>query len=799
MNSLIQDVRFAFRQLRRNVSFTSGAIIVLALGIGACTAMLGVVRSVLLRPLSYPHAEQLVLVGTSGEPNTSSGVPYSDFEDMQHSLRSFDRLAAYNSMFVPVETSDGTQMLLTPAVSRNFFDVLRVSPVLGRALRDGDQYCAVVSKEFWLRSMQGKRDVLGSKIKVNGDLYTIVGVAPAEFRFPSQDARLWTSLQLKPDHKTKQGFDDFSVLGRLRNKVSFEQAREEGDSFLQHKGKPDGAEPAHFWVYPYQRILTANERPGILALLGACFVLMLVAVVNTANLQLARAAHRENEIAMRAALGATHLRLLRQLLVEGLMVSISGAVLAWCLASILLKPIQALFAGYPRMDELSLDPWTFVSSLTLAIVCALFATLAPSWYLLQRRRGLFVRHADHRGSRQKLNGALVTIEVALTCVLLVAAGLFLRTFRSLQSAPLGFVPDKVTTFLLWPQGAIPDGSLIASYGRVLDRLAHLRGIEAVGAVTSLPVSNFQMEADGDFSIPGHVPKQEKNGPQVRLVAVSPGYFTALKIRLLAGRFLVAGDGSGTQIVGIVNQAFVSKFLRGIHPLGQQVLLNFSPPITIVGVSGDVIQGNSIGSSARPELMISYQQLPSSGFLTHFLAGISASFAVRTDTTTAETASDIKTVVAQEAPELAIDKIRPMRDAVSDNLSNQRMAAEISSAFAWLSLLLAVAGLYGVLAYVTAHRIREIAVRMALGATRWKVCALVAKQGLCMVAAGTALGSILALLASHWIKSFLYGTTTHDPITYACVGGIMLVAALLAMFIPARRATKVDPMVALRYE
>jgi predicted permease len=810
MNGILQDVRYALRQMRKNPGFAAAAIIVLALGIGATTGMLAVVQAVLVRPLNYANPEQLVLVGTTTQADTTSNMHFQNFQEMQRSLHSFWELGGYFSQPLAVQTDDGAKLFMAPAVSPNFFKMLGVQPMMGRSFRDGDDApganVAIVSHKFWQESMHGTKDVLGNKVKIAGDLYTVVGVMPSHFQFPLQAETLWTVWQLSSKGETKQGFDTFSVIGRLKPDVTFAQARSEGEAFLRHSfAGTDNGQPVHFWIYPYQSLVTGNERPAILALLAACLFLLLIAVVNTANLQIARATKREAEIVVRSALGATRVRLLRQLITESLLLCLGGAALGWLLATGFVLTAKHIFGFYARFDEIRLDYWTFAACLLLTSLCGVAAAMAPARHLLRRRCNLLTQsHASGRFSRpQRLSGALVAAEVALTCMLLIASGLFLRTFRSLQNVPLGFNPKNVTEFVIWPQnGDVPAETAISEYQRLQDRLEHLPNIEAAGMVTSLPVSNFQLNITGGFSVPGYLAPEQKNGPQVRMLAATADYFRAAQIPLLSGRFISENDVQGAGMVGVVNHTFADKILHGADPIGKQIVLEkdieFPTPITIVGVSQDVIQGE-IGGEPQPEVILPLQQLPPSGMLTHFLAAWAASFAVRTKGGPKNIAQDIRTIAKNEAPQFAVDELMPMDEAVQQHLAVQRLTVEITSGFAWIALLLSAAGLYGVLAYLVGQRVREIGIRLALGATRENVFALIARQGLLMVSIGLLVGWAGALFAGRWIRSFLFETTTHDFLTYAVVGTVIIFASAIAIFIPARRAAKVDPMVALRYE
>jgi len=815
MTGLLQDIRYALRQIRKYPGFAVSAIAVLSLGIGSTTGMLAIVQSVLIRPLDYSQPKRLVLVGTNedGENDQWSFVHTTDFPDLQRDLHQFEQLAAFSSLPVPVENEQGTEMLLAPEVSTNFFQTLGVLPAIGRPFREGDDApgagAAIVSHEFWQNSLHGSREVLGSKLKVNGQLYTVVGVMPPRFQFPVTNGKtVWTAFQLTPDHKTKQGLDGFQVLGRLRAGASLEQARAEGEAFVRNR-KPSSASASaeHFWLYPYEQTVTGESKPGLLALLGACLVLLSIAIVNTANLQIARATSRQGEIAMRSALGASRARIIRQITVESLLLSFVGAGLGWSLAAGFVGLAHRLFPRQPRFDSLQFHPGTFAGCLLITVLCGMAAAIAPCWQVLNNRRGTVVQpSAGGRISRQlRLSGWLVAAEVALSTVLLVAAGLFLRTLRSLENVPLGFDSDNVTTFLLWAQGGnrLPMSVKVAAYHRVLDRLEQLPSVEAAGMVTSLPISNFQMTSGSGFAVPGLLSGNEKPAPFTYLTAVSPGYFPALRISIIEGRDLSASDTATTQLVGIVNQALVERYLRGVNPIGQQIILEkptgILQPITIVGVSGNVIQQNSIGDPAEPELALSYIQLPPAAQFSQYMIGFADGFAVRTRSAAGDIGGTIRAIVKSEATDFAIDNLVPFRKAVQDDMKTQRLTLEITSAFAWIAVLLSAAGLYAVLAYVVGQRIHEMGIRLALGATRGSVFGLIVRQGLWMVGAGLLSGWLAALLAGRWIGSFLYGVTTRDPLTYVIVGMLVALASAVAILVPARRAAHIEPMMALRYE
>ena len=407
--------------------------------------------------------------------------------------------------------------------------------------------------------------------------------------------------------------------------------------------------------------------------------------------------------------------------------------------------------------------------------------------------------------QHRLSGWMVTAEVALSTVLLIAAGLFLRTFRSMASVPLGFSPENVTIFLLWPEGgnSMPMPLKISAYQRVLDRLEHLPNVDSAGLVTSLPISNFQMTVISGFKISGLVSSDQKPMPALRITAASAGYFRALSIPILQGRSLAASDTASAPMVGVANQALVDKYLHGTNPIGRQIVLDkpsgILQPITVVGVSGNVIQGNSIAEPVQPELAVSFLQLPHAAEFSQYMIGFADGFAVRTRSAGNDIAANIRTIVRSEAPDFAIDDLVPFDAEVQVQLKTQRLAFEITSAFAWIAVLLSATGLYAVLAFVVGQRIHEMGIRLALGATRESVFGLIVRQGLWMVGAGLICGGAAAMFTGPWIRAFLYGVTIRDPLTYVLVSVVVILASAVAILAPAVRAAHVAPMAALRYE
>jgi len=808
MQNLVQDIRYALRQLRKSPGFAVTAVMTLALGLGATTAMIAVVNSVLVRPLGFKDAHQLVLVGVSDKQQPGENVSWPNFQMLQRELPAFSDLVAYSELPTAAASADGNTVVLNMETTANFFQTLQVKPALGRTFLASDEGTqkAVLGDGFWRNNMHADPNVVGKSVRMLDRSYTVVGVMPASFQFPIEAGgdTVWTTLQLDEHAKTTRGFAFIQVLGRLKPGISPAAARAQGEALVRRSHELSGDNGAvHFWVFPYLDTVVGGQRPALFALLAGCFVLLLIACVNIANLQIARANGREGEMSLRSALGASRARILQQLLAESVLISLVGGVIGLLLATGALHYIRVLYKDYPRFGEISLDGVTFAVCFLITIACGIVAGIAPAIRLMRTSPSASLQQsgaASHSVTgRNRLSATLVASEVALTFVLLVAGGLFLRTLRSLEHLPIGFDPQNVSTFLLWPQnGNLPVATQAQTYEQVLDRLEHSPGIGAAGIVTSLPISNFGMHIGGSFKMAGRPVSHED---RVEFAAVSPDYFATMGVPLKAGRGLAREDTIGTQPVVVVNEAFGQKYFRGKNVLGQQFLADPDsglPTLTIVGVVGNTVEGE-VSQPAGPFAFISYQQLPPSGPLSHYMIGIAGQFAVRSTLPSAALEHTVRDVVKQEAPTYALDHLVQLQAAVNDSLQTRILALRLAMAFGVVALILAAVGVQGVLAYLVSQRIREIGIRIALGATRQQVLRRFLRQGLVMALYGLAAGWVVALIAARWLTSFLYGVPAHDFITFFMVGLTVLGVAMLATLLPARRAAATDPMQALRSE
>jgi putative ABC transport system permease protein len=813
MQTLVQDIRYALRQLRKAPGFAITSVLTLALGLGATTAMLAVVESVLVRPLDFKDATQLMIVGVSDSANPGQELSWPNYLSLKHDLPAFSDLVAYTELPTAASTPDGNDVVLDVETTSNLFDVLGVKPALGRTFiaADENNNAAVLSYEFWRKNMHAERSVIGHSVKIQDHLYTVVGVMPASFQFPIgvggqavSSQAVWTTIALSANAKTSRGFSFIQVLGRLKPGVTQASATAQGESLVRrsHDLNADNAS-THFWLFPYLNTVVGEQRPALLAMLAGCFILLFIACVNIANLQIARATSRDGEISLRSALGASRARILQQILVESVMLSLLGVGLGLGLAAVILRFIRRTYSGYPRFDEIALDLPTFTVCFAIAILCGVAAGLAPAIRLMKTAPSASLQQSG-AGSysvtrRNKLTSVLVAGEVALTFVLLVAGGLFFRTLRSLEHVPLGFDSHNVSTFLLWPQsGNAPVGSLEDTYDQLIQRLQHTPGIQSAGLVTSLPISNFTMHVGGSFKMVG---RPENKQDRIEFGAVSPDYLKTMSIPITRGRGLTREDTLAAAPVIVVNETFANRYFPGKNPIGQQFLADPEPGLpafTIVGVVGDTVE-SQVSNPAGPFGFISYRQLPLSSPMSHFMIGIAGQFAVRSSLPQASLESTIREAVKQEAPTYAIDHLVQYEQSVNDSLKTRKLSLSLAMSFGMLALVLAAVGVQGVLAYVVSQRVREIGIRIALGATRQQVLQRFLRQGLIMTLYGLAAGWVASLIAARWLKSFLYGVPAHDFTTFAVVGIIILTVALVATLLPARRAASIDPMQALRSE
>jgi putative ABC transport system permease protein len=801
MRTLLQDVRYAARVLVRQPGFAAVAVLTLALGVGANTAIFSVVNAVLLRPLPFAEPDQLVRVYEKRPKlgRTRNVVSAPDFIDWRGQSQTFDSMAAYNGWGASL-TGDGEPQRITGALaSADLFRVLRAEPMLGRAFaaeedRPGAPRVVVISHGLWRRRFGADPSAVGKAVTLGGEPYTVVGVMPPAFQFPDPETEVWAPLALDPQDQSSRGSHYLSVVARLKTGVTREQAQAEMDAIAGRLEQQYQVNTGHgVNVFALHDEVVGGVRKSLFVLLGAVGFVLLIACANVANLLLARGAARQAEIAVRTALGASRWRVVRQLLTESLLLFVWGGALGLLLAVWGVDLFVALSPpGTPRVHEIRADAWvfgfTFLVSLATGVVFGLLPALQASKPDLHAALKEGGRDRLGGGSRTRLRGLLVVAEVASAVVLLVGAGLLLKSFVRLRQVSPGFDTANVLTMQLsLPPSRYRDGASQAAFFRqLLQRVEALPGVRAAGAVAGLPLTGNM--ASRYFEIEGRPPRPAGEGLNANFNLASPGYFRALGVPLVSGRQFDERDASGAPEVVVVNETMARRFWPDEDPLGKRLRIANNPWRTVVGVVADV-KNDGLSAEPKPEMFYPLLQSPLP-FMT---------LVVRTDTDPKTLAAAVgREVRAVDADEPVYD-VKTMDERLAESVSPQRLTTLLVGVFAALAMTLAGVGIYGVISYSVAQRTREMGVRMALGAQKGDVLKLVLRQGLLLALAGVLIGLAGAFALTRVMSGLLYGVSVTDPATFAGVAVMLTAVALVACLVPALRAARVDPMVALRYE
>jgi predicted permease len=826
VDRLLQDFRYALRQVWRSPGFAATVIGILSLGIGAATAMFTVVDRLLLEPVRYRDAGRLVSIHV-GDAQNAYGVPWLEFEQWQNESRSFEQMALSGSM--QRAYLQGKSDLLEVSgkrVNANLFPTLGVEPELGRGfLPEAPGFAPwknagtiVLSDAVWRTAFDADRSILGRQVRIDNDTYTVVGVMPPGFRYPAGNmyaGQVWIPLQLGDNDKLRAwSAPYYEVVARLRRGVSPQQAAAEV-AVIQKRLVAGYTDPdtrvarARTIVRRYQDTLVgADVRRGLLALLAAVGVLWLIASVNVTSLLLARSTARHREIAMRRALGAGRWRVVQQMIVEGLVLSLAAALLGAGLAISSVRLLaheltQRLPLPVPAMP----DGWILGVLLALTVVSALIASAWPAWMAARNPIEPLLRQGGAQtGTGRKhhrMRGALVAAEIALSLTLLVGCGLLLQTINNLRHVRLGYRTDHIlVAHLSIPSYRFTGRNVTADlYEPLLERVQHLHGVESAGLISEVPLGDTWTIGVGLWT----------NGQTVtvRFKAASPGVQRVFAFPMAAGRYFNDTDGPTSQPVVVVNEAFARAFSPDRHNpaaiLGQEMKMirttrnvKEGEGLRVIGVMDNVRQ-SKVAQPSQPELEVCIPQLTPDILYYKSMAGTAMDLAVRSEQSTAIMIPELRSILKQANPALANSTTTTMDEIVEDSLGSQRLAAHLLEIFGGAALLLCVAGLYGLLAYVVAQRKRELGVRIALGAKRRDVVSLVMRQAGIMLLVGLVLGTALALASARLIQSFLYGVTARDGWTLACAATLLLVSGLSAAYLPARAAASVDPMKALRTE
>ncbi|MBZ5493542.1 MAG: ABC transporter permease [Acidobacteriia bacterium] len=822
MTTLLQDLRYGLRTLSKSPAFTVIALFTLALGIGANTAIFSIVNAVLLKPLPFPDSDKLVFMTSAFEKQgvtRNFSTSYADFLDWRSTAKSFTAMASYHGDSFTLAGMDQPLHVSGETVSGDFFSILGTQPLLGRGFNRDEEKpgtrVVVLSHDLWQSAFHGDRGIIGRAITLDKQSYTVIGVMPAGFSFPldgREPPKLWRTLAIDSETKDpknspaatspqQRGAHYLQVVARLKPDMPLERAHEEMNVIARGLAKQYPDTNSKFTAVGLTSELdhlVGKTRPRMVVLLISVGVVLLIACMNVANLLLVRASRRNREIALRAALGAKRMRVVRQMLTESVVLALGGAIIGIPIALWALKLFIALNAqNLPRIQNAGLDGNVLLFTAGIALLTSLIFGLVPALRASSPNLTEFMkegRGTTASGSHQRLRGALVVMETAGGLVLLVVAGLLLRSFHRLVSVDPGLNPRNVLTLTFdLPETKYNDQQQMDFYTELLSKVRALPGVTSAGAVTPLPLSGNN--AIITFQIEGHpVPKSEE--PSADIESASPGFFKTLNIPLLRGRDFTERDDSKAPGVVIVNEAFARKYFPNEDAVGKRITPGASnsgePPLReIIAVVGNV-KNRSLDSEVVPVYYIPSTQLNFG----------SMSVCLRTSNDPHSVASAVRSVVSSMDPDLPVYDIKTMEEYLASSVATQRFNAMLLEAFAVLALLLTGIGLYGVIAYAVAQRTHEIGVRMTLGASRSQVVQMVLKAGLQLTGIGVAAGVVLSLVAAKFATSFsslLFGVKSTDVVTFSAVVGMVTVVSLLACYIPAYRASKVDPMIALRYE
>jgi putative ABC transport system permease protein len=803
MSDLLQDARYGLRRMWQGPAFTLSIVLVLALGIGATTAIFSVLDAALLRPLPYPDPERLVAVYDLGPDDNEYPVSFPEYADWQRAPEVFEDLGAYFTTTLPLTGGGEPEMLNLVQMSAGVTRMLGAVPSVGRTFTPAEdspsaERVVMLSEGLWRRRFGGDPKILGRTILLSELPFTVIGIIPPGRRSivptslaSAREVDAWIPLRLDEENAPRD-LQFLDVVGRLRPGLEFAVAQERIASFADRVRKT-GVTDRGIRLGRLERLVIGNARPLLIALAGAACMVLLLVCTNVANLLLARAVVRRREIAVRSALGAARGRILRQLLIETLLLALLGGAAGVLVARAGVAGFQALSPGsVPRLAEAAVDARMLGFALVLSLLTGLLFGLLPALRASRADLGEVMK-AGAPGSiggsaRDRLRGALIVAEVALSFALLIGAGLLIRSLDRLLAVDKGFDSERViSAFVLLPFSRYPEEHQHATFFRELrERVAALPGVEAAAHVNNPPLTGG---ANGGFGIEGRTYPPDAE-PFAWKRVVSPGYFEALRIPVLAGRAFDERDAAGAPAVAVVNQAFARRYFPGESPLGKRI--DFRWEVTglqeIVGVVGDARE-QGLHQPAEPAIYLPFEQRPDEW----------AYLVVRTSGDPASLVPSLRQAVASLDRNLPLSEVRTMEEVVSQGLAERRFAMSLFGVFSALSLVLAALGLYAVISYAVMQRRQEIGIRMALGARAEHILGSVLRQGLALSAAGVALGALAALGLGRFLSGLVFGVGTTDPATFAGVALLLVLTAFVASLVPALRATHLDPASVLRSE
>ena len=808
MNTLLHDIRYGTRMLRKQPGFTFVAIVTLALGIGANTAIFSLVNSILLRPLPYREPDRLVrLVQASPRLGLSSwGVSQADFAAYREQNRSFESVALFNSSGINLTGVGEPERLALTTVTADFFKVLGVNPILGRAFQEGEDAIGknsicVISYGLWQRRFGADPNIVGRTVSLNNLPTQIVGVMPAEFKFPRVEIDLWVPLAFDAK-RTAPYF--YQVVGRMKPGVLVAQAQADTTQVLQNfgwqhpnvsesVGLKEGSGPTTI-VQPLKDVLVGKTEKPLLVLLSAVAFVLLIACANVANLLLARATARTKEMAVRVSLGATPSRLARQLLTESVLLASLGAVVGVALAAFGIQLLDRFpIAGIARIEEVRLSGTVLAFTAGLTVLTGLLFGFMPAVRAYAMGMAAGMREGTRgSASHRRLNSALVVVQFALSLVLLIGAGLLLKSFQRLESVDLGFNPEQTLTMVATlPQAKYGDGdAALRFYERAVEQLRHAPGIKAVGVTTNLPFADGG-SVDG-FIVEGQEPPEGGSitqTEQAELQSITPGTFQTLGVPILQGRDFQSTDTSKTPLVVIIDEPLARRYWPANDAVGKRIQTTGDRQwMTIVGVVAGV-KHLSLAEVKRPHMYMPLAQMPD----------LRASFIVRTEGPPNAAIPTFRSEIRQVDPDMPLYMVRSMTEIIGQTLGTQSLTNMLLTAFAVLALLLAAVGIYSTMSVYVGSRTKEFGIRLALGAQPGVVRRTVLRQGMLLTVGGVVVGVAGAFALTRTIKSLLFEVSATDPIVFSAIPLLLVIVSLVACYTPARRATKVDPLEALKEE
>ena len=802
MDALTRDIRYAVRSLRRSPGFTAIAVLTLALGIGANSTIFSVVNGVLLQPLPYANPDQLVMVWGHHTTIGREVASQPDFLDWRAGNSVFSQMAAgANTTFDLTDVGEPERVSAALATA-NFFQTLGATPVLGRTFapqeeRGAGNRVVILSYGFWQRRFGSSPGIVGQTITLSGLPYTVIGVAPPGFRF-ERDVDVWAPLNL--DTKRGRRGDFLTVIGRLKPGVTLDRAQAQMTTIARQLEQqyPETNTNWGIELVPLKDQLVGGVRPALLIFMGAVGLVLLIACANVANLMLTRATAREREMAIRATLGAQQSRLVRQMLTESVLVSLAGGALGLLLAVWGVGALRSTQSSViPRVSEIGIDGWVLAFTLLLALATGVLFGLVPALRIARGELNGALREGARGASGgmgvRQLRGVLVLAEVALALVLLVGAGLLIRSFDRLQRVDPGFNPDHVLSAeIVLPRARYGEAPRQrAFYRQLLDGMQGTPGVTSAALVSDVPLSGGASYLS--FSVAGRPDPGPGTVQDAEVFVASPDYFRTLGIPLLQGRLFTTQDDAGKSNVVVINHAMAQRYWPGGNPIGAHVTLDdprdsSASWSTVVGVIGDV-HHNRLNQEPYPQMYAPVAQVPQRAMM----------LVVRTAGDPTGLVGAVRRAVTSLDASLPISNIMTMEERVSHSVAQPRVNLTLLALFAGVALALAAVGIYGVVSYTVVQRTRELGIRMALGARPGDVLRLVIRQAMAPALAGVALGLVGAWGGTRLMASLLFGVSASDPMVFGAVALFLSGVALLASYIPARRATRVDPLVALQYE